>query len=87
MMDALVDLTETGSTLRRNGLKIVDTILTSTTRLIANKESWADPMKRAAIHQHAATGSRGRLCGPAIDPGKRVEHLKEEDESRHEPFP
>ncbi len=51
MMDALVDLTETGSTLRRNGLKIVDTILTSTTRLIANKESWADPVKRAAIEE------------------------------------
>lgn len=51
MMDALVDLTETGSTLRRNGLKIVDTILTSTTRLVANKESWADPAKRAEIEE------------------------------------
>lgn len=51
MMDALVDLTETGSTLRRNGLKIVDTILTSTTRLVANKDSWADPVKRAAIEE------------------------------------
>jgi ATP phosphoribosyltransferase len=51
MMDALVDLTETGSTLRRNGLKIVDTILTSTTRLIANKDSWADPAKRCAIEE------------------------------------
>lgn len=51
MMDALVDLTETGSTLRRNGLKIIDTILTSTTRLIANKQSWEDPVKRAAIEE------------------------------------
>jgi len=51
MMDALVDLTETGSTLRRNGLKIVDTILVSTTRLIANKESWEDPDKRKAIEE------------------------------------
>ncbi|PKQ30458.1 MAG: ATP phosphoribosyltransferase [Actinobacteria bacterium HGW-Actinobacteria-10] len=51
MMDALVDLTETGSTLRRNGLKIIDTILTSTTRLIANKDAWADPAKRAAIEE------------------------------------
>ena len=51
MMDALVDLTETGSTLRRNGLKIVDTILTSTTRLIANKDSWEDPDKRVAIEE------------------------------------
>jgi ATP phosphoribosyltransferase len=51
MMDALVDLTETGSTLRRNGLKIVDTILTSTTRLVANKDSWADPLKRREIEE------------------------------------
>jgi len=51
MMDALVDLTETGSTLRRNGLKIVDTVLTSTTRLLANKKSWADPEKRRAIDE------------------------------------
>jgi len=51
LMDALVDLTETGSTLRRNGLRIADTILTSTTRLIASKEAWEDPEKRAAIEE------------------------------------
>jgi ATP phosphoribosyltransferase len=51
LMDALVDLTETGSTRRRNGLKIVDVVLTSTTRLFANKESWADPEKRRAIEE------------------------------------
>jgi ATP phosphoribosyltransferase len=51
LMDALVDLTETGSTLRRNGLKIVDVVLTSTTRLFANRESWADPEKRRAIEE------------------------------------
>lgn len=51
MMDALVDLTETGSTLRRNGLKIVDTILTSTTRLVASHAAWADPEKRRAIEE------------------------------------
>jgi ATP phosphoribosyltransferase len=51
LMDALVDLTETGSTLRRNGLKIVDVVLTSTTRLLANKAAWADPEKRRAIEE------------------------------------
>ena len=51
MMDALVDLTETGSTIRRNGLKIVDIVLTSTTRLLANKESWNDPDKRREIEE------------------------------------
>ncbi len=51
LMDALVDLTETGSTLRRNGLKIIDVVLESTTRLLANKASWADPVKRRAIEE------------------------------------
>jgi ATP phosphoribosyltransferase len=51
MMDALVDLTETGSTLRRNGLKIVDTVLTSTTRLLAGKQAWEDEEKRQAIEE------------------------------------
>lgn len=51
MMDALVDLTETGSTLRRNGLKIIDVVLTSTTRLLASKEAWADPEKRREIEE------------------------------------
>jgi ATP phosphoribosyltransferase len=51
IMDALVDLTETGSTLRRNGLRIVDVVLTSTTRLLANKGAWADPVKRVEIEE------------------------------------
>jgi ATP phosphoribosyltransferase len=51
LMDALVDLTETGATLRRNGLKIVDTVLTSTTRLLASPAAWADPDKRRAIEE------------------------------------
>jgi ATP phosphoribosyltransferase len=51
LMDALVDLTETGSTLRRNGLKIVDVVLTSTTRLLASKAAWADPEKRREIEE------------------------------------
>jgi ATP phosphoribosyltransferase len=51
MMDALVDLTETGSTLRRNGLKIVDTVLVSTTRLLASREAWEDPIKRREIEE------------------------------------
>lgn len=51
MMDALVDLTETGSTLRRNGLKIVDTLITSTTRLLASHSAWNDPDKRREIEE------------------------------------
>ena len=51
LVDAIVDLTETGSSLRANNLRIVDTILTSTTRFIANKKSWKAPAKRAKLEQ------------------------------------
>ena len=53
LVDAIVELTETGSSLRANQLRIVDTVLTSTTRFIANKDTWAVPEKRAKIEQIA----------------------------------
>jgi len=46
LVDGIVDITETGSSLRANNLRIIDTIMTSTTRLIANNQSWNDPAKR-----------------------------------------
>ncbi|NLB34673.1 MAG: ATP phosphoribosyltransferase [Elusimicrobia bacterium] len=49
LCDAIVELTETGSSLRANRLRIVDEILSSTTRLIANKESYQDDWKRRKI--------------------------------------
>ena len=51
LVDAIVDLTETGSSLRANNLRIVDTILTSTTRFIANKAAWKCKAKRAKLEQ------------------------------------
>ncbi|MCL7415605.1 MAG: ATP phosphoribosyltransferase [ANME-2 cluster archaeon] len=51
LVDVVVDLTETGSTLRKNGLKIVDVITESSTKLIANKKSWDDPKKRTSIEE------------------------------------
>ncbi len=51
LVDVVVDLTETGSTLRRNRLRIIDTVLESTTRLMANKQAWANPEKRQAIEE------------------------------------
>lgn len=66
---AVVDITETGSSLRANKLRVVDTILASTTRLIANKQAWADPVKRAKIEDMAL------LLQGAID-GKRKVGLK-----------
>lgn len=53
LVDAIVELTETGSSLRANQLRIVDTVLTSTTRLIANKDAWANQEKRTKIEQMA----------------------------------
>ncbi len=49
IVDAIVDVTETGSTLRAHGMKIIETILTSDPVLVANRDSAADPDKRAAM--------------------------------------
>ncbi|NDC74654.1 ATP phosphoribosyltransferase [bacterium] len=49
LVDAIVDITETGSSLRANKLRIVDTLLETNTKLIANKDSWANPAKRRKI--------------------------------------
>ncbi len=49
LVDAIVDITETGSSLRANKLRIVDTLLETNTKLIANRNSWANPAKRQKI--------------------------------------
>lgn len=51
LMDVVIDLTETGTTLRKNRLRIIGTILESSTKLLANKEAWRDPVKRKAIEE------------------------------------
>jgi ATP phosphoribosyltransferase len=53
LVDAIVDLTETGSSLRANKLRIVDVLMETNTVLIANKKSWADPQKKAKIENIA----------------------------------
>ena len=53
LADAIIELTETGSSLRANDLRIVDTVMVSTTKLIANKESWQDPWKRKKLENLA----------------------------------
>jgi len=53
LVDAIVDLTETGSSLRANKLRIVDVLMETNTVLIANKATWADPDKRAKIENIA----------------------------------
>ena len=49
LADAIVEVTETGSSLRANKLKIIDTVLESNTQLIANPASWEDPAKRRKL--------------------------------------
>lgn len=66
IVDAIVDVTETGSTLRRNGMEIVDVILESRTHLIANPASYRDPEKRRAIDEltillRGAIDARGKV--------------------------
>lgn len=53
LCDAIVEVTETGSTIRANGLRIVETLMTSNPVIIANKSSWEDPWKREKINQIA----------------------------------
>ena len=49
LVDAIVELTETGSSLRANKLKIVEELLQSTTQFIANEDSWKDPWKQTKL--------------------------------------
>lgn len=53
LVDAIVDITETGSSLRANNLRIVDVLMESYPQFIAKKESWEDPWKRAKIERLA----------------------------------
>jgi len=66
IVDAIVDLTETGSTLQRHGLQIIDVLLESRTHLIANKETYEDAAKRQAIEEltlllRGAVDARGKV--------------------------
>jgi ATP phosphoribosyltransferase len=66
LADAIVEATETGSTLRANRLRIIDTIMESNTQLIANDAALADPWKRTKIDNialllHAAIEAQGRV--------------------------
>jgi len=49
LADAIVEVTETGSSLRANHLRIIETVLESNTQLVANKTAWADPARRQKI--------------------------------------
>lgn len=66
IVDAIVDLTETGSTLRRNGMEVVDVLMESRTQLVANRAAYDDPVRRKAIDEltillRGAVDARGRV--------------------------
>lgn len=66
LVDAIVEVTETGSSLRANNLRIVDTLMESWTIFVANKEAWKDPWKREKIEAialllKAAMEAEGRV--------------------------
>jgi ATP phosphoribosyltransferase len=66
LVDAIVEGTETGSSLRANHLRIVDTVAESTTKLVANRQAWADPWKREKIETLAM------LLKGALEAGGKV---------------
>jgi len=65
LVDAIVELTETGASLRANKLRIVDTICSSTTQLIANRFAWSDPWKRKKL-ENLAILLKGGISAEAI---------------------
>ena len=73
LADAIVEVTETGSSLRANKLRIVETVLESNTQLIANKTSWADEWKRAeAGRSEAAARWRHHRAGQSRPDAERA---------------
>jgi ATP phosphoribosyltransferase len=78
IVDAIVDLTETGSSLRRNGLRVLDTVVTSYTEFVANPGAYEDEGKRAAMEDIAlllrgAIQARGNVLLKLNVPAGRLE--------------
>jgi len=66
LADAIVELTETGSSLAANNLRIVDTVLESTTRFIANLRAWENPWKRKKIENLAMLLKGALIAGEKV---------------------
>jgi ATP phosphoribosyltransferase len=80
LCDAIVEVTETGSTIRANNLRIVCDLMQSVPVMIANKASWSDPWKRAKIEQIAtllksALAAEGMVGIKMNAPGNRIEDI------------
>mgnify|MGYP001561065125 FL=1 len=66
LVDAIVELTETGSSLRANNLRILDTVMESTTLFIANHNSWRDPWKKEKIENLAMLFTGAIIAGEKV---------------------
>ncbi len=80
LCDAIVEVTETGSTIRAHGLRIVETLLETNTQLIANHDAWENPPRREKIEQLArllqgALRAEGMVGLKMNVPGDRVEDV------------
>jgi ATP phosphoribosyltransferase len=80
LVDAIVELTETGSSLRANNLRIMDVVLQSTTKFIANRKSWEDDWKRRKVEQIAlllqgALAAESRVLLKMNSPAGKVEQV------------
>jgi ATP phosphoribosyltransferase len=65
LADAIVEVTETGSTIKAHGLRILQELMQTNTQLIANHEAWQDPVKREKIEQIALL-LKGALLGEKL---------------------
>ena len=72
LVDAIVEGTETGSSLRANRLRVVDTVAESTTKLIANRNAWEDPWKRRKIESIAMLLKGALQAGGKVGPKMNV---------------
>jgi ATP phosphoribosyltransferase len=90
LVDAIVEGTETGASLKANRLRIIDTVAASTTKLIASKQAWADEWKRAKVEVLAMllTGAleAGRKVGLKMNvPRARLDDVSNQLPSLHTP--
>ena len=90
LVDAIVEGTETGASLRANRLRIIDTVAESTTKLVASKQAWADAWKREKIEILAMllTGAlvEGRKVGVKMNvPRARLDDVSSQLPSLHTP--
>lgn len=80
LCDAIVEVTETGSTIKANNLRIVETLMESVPVLIANREAWEDPWKRAKIERiftmlQSALRAEGMVGLKMNAPGDKVDEI------------